>query len=483
MASLRSVEIRAWDKLAPDRMEELDGERQMNHLAFNRTISVRSYLLLSFSPLFAVAVSPSLCLLVSVSVEGVTADPKVCETHAHSSCYVLSSPKKQWTPTSHRKMNTNERELFLRTLALSKNTEELRLDGRIAMESRKVDIRFHRTARSFLTVDSIMSDQQHSDCDRYADNLEEQHRVLQHNSTHCNAVCEVSFGDSKVIACVSAEIVEPHSNRPNEGFLHLTMNLNPMASGEAHQPFGFGNSFLNQSSAKGQMQTSAERWATKISLEASSIVEMAVKDSQCVDLEALCVSSGKKVWKIHCEVNVLNYEGTISDVASLAAIGALSHFRIPEVSLVGETTQLPQRNQTVERDIRVVPFEEAEPVPLSIIHWPIVITFGIVHVKREAVEVRSSNNQNENENQNQTNTANGNKKTKKVEKTVVLLDPTDIEEQMLDGMIYIVMNEHGDICTLEKKGWPLVSSNLLERCCEVAEQVAKQRLAHLLDQD
>jgi len=42
------------------------------------------------------------------------------------------------------------------------------------------------------------------------------------------------------------------------------------------------------------------------------------------------------VWAVRVDVHVLNYDGNVIDVASVAAVAALMHFRRPDVSVCGE---------------------------------------------------------------------------------------------------------------------------------------------------
>lgn len=54
------------------------------------------------------------------------------------------------------------------------------------------------------------------------------------------------------------------------------------------------------------------------------------------------------MWKIRVDVHVLNHDGNLMDVASIAAITALCHFRRPDVSIQGDevTVVSPQHTHT-----------------------------------------------------------------------------------------------------------------------------------------
>lgn len=279
----------------------------------------------------------------------------------------------------------------METLIKQALADGVRMDGRQLNETRNMNLRFKQffSAFSLNLFENVFSSSSH---------------------------CDVSLGDTEVMARVTCESVAPFQDRPNEGFLHIVTNLNPIASAD----FEIGSK-------------------DPASMRVSSLVELAVRESGAVDLEALCISSGELVWKIHVEVSVLNNGGNLTDACSLAAIGALSRFKRPEVGF--------KKTFSEKAKLQIIPYEDAEPVPISIIHWPVCITFGLVADSG---------------------------------KIHILLDTTQEEDKILDGSICVVMNEHGEICAIEKQGWPPVNQEILNQCCRRAENIAKQRLSLLV---
>lgn len=279
----------------------------------------------------------------------------------------------------------------------------IRTDGRSLNESRSVSIELDR-------------------------NLEE---FNENNIFGCISSAKISFGDTKVIAFVNCELTEPYDDRPNEGFFSLMTKFSPIAC-----------EFFEQSAKN------------SVALKISSLVELATRESGTVDLEALCIASGEKCWRIICTVHILNHNGNLADACSLAAISALSHFRRPEV----QTKQ--NDNGTIAAEI--VSLYEAEGVPISVVHWPICVTFGLYYLDK--VQVKNDENMS----------------LETVSKTVIITDPTEQEEKLITGYVYVVVNEHGEICALEKTGWPPLPEVSIQKCCEEAELIAKQRLSKLL---
>jgi hypothetical protein len=75
-----------------------------------------------------------------------------------------------------------------------------------------------------------------------------------------------------VLAQVSCEVQQPKPTRPNEGLLFLNIELSPM--GSPHFEVG---------------------WQSELAVQLNRLLEKCIKDSQCVDLESLCIVAEEKV--------------------------------------------------------------------------------------------------------------------------------------------------------------------------------------------
>ncbi|OAD59419.1 Exosome complex component RRP45 [Eufriesea mexicana] len=151
--------------------------------------------------------------------------------------------------------------------------------------------------------------------------------------------CMVLLGQTRVIAQVTCDIQKPKTSRPNEGMLHINVELNPIAA----QHFDSGRQ-------------------SEISILISRQLEKCYQDSKCIDLESLCIIADKQVWNLRVDVNVINHDGNLIDCASIATLAALSHFHRPDVTSNGE-------------DIIVHPFSEKDPLPLTLYHYPACVSF------------------------------------------------------------------------------------------------------------
>jgi len=132
-----------------------------------------------------------------------------------------------------------------------------------------------------------------------------------------------------------------------------------------------------------------------------------------------------QVWSLRCALHVLDHGGNLIDAASLAALASLLHFRRADVSVSGQ-------------EVTVHKLTERAPVPLSVHHTPVCVTFGMV---------------------------------KGVEQ--VLVDPTDREELVMHGRITYALNAHEELCVVHKLGGLPLSIDQLLECSHIAAAKAK----------
>ncbi|KAJ8000560.1 hypothetical protein DPEC_G00181370 [Dallia pectoralis] len=209
--------------------------------------------------------------------------------------------------------------------------------------------------------------------------------------------CFVDMGKTRVMAQVSCELITPKENRPNDGIMFFNIELSPMAS----PAFESGRQ-------------------SELMVKLNRQLERCLRNSKCIDTESLCVVSGEKVWQIRVDVHLLNHDGNLMDAVSIAAITALSHFRRPDVGIQGE-------------DVTVYSTEERDPIPLSIYHMPISVSFAFFQ-----------------------------------QGTYLLVDPCDREERVMDGLLMIAMNKHREICSIQSSGGIMLLKDQVLRCSKIA---------------
>jgi exosome complex component RRP45 len=104
---------------------------------------------------------------------------------------------------------------------------------------------------------------------------------------------------------------------------------------------------------------------------------------------------------------------------------ALQHFRRPDVLVEGEKAT-------------ILSIREREPIPLSILHQPLCVTFSYFE-----------------------------------EGEIFLVDANQAEEQVRQGEVIITMNRHGEVCQVAKYGGATVDPLALLGCTNVALQKVK----------
>lgn len=266
------------------------------------------------------------------------------------------------------------------------------------------------------------------------------------------AVAEVSVGDTRVIGIVTAVVVEPAPERPSEGTLSFVVHLGTLAS----PAFEAG---------RGRSRAA----------ELARLLERQIRDSRAIDVEALCIAPGERVWQLRCDVHVLDDQGNVIDAVALAAISALLHFRRADVSIKG-------------RDVTVHSYTERAPVPLAIHHIPLCVTFGLfedvpgrlgqlslahadaapppasaaVSLTRQLAALDPAT-----------------LKTPRDLSDVIVADPTLREETAADGRVTFVVNAHRELCGVHKLGGCPLALPVLTRCAALAGEVATARIAQL----
>jgi exosome complex component RRP45 len=153
----------------------------------------------------------------------------------------------------------------------------------------------------------------------------------------------------------------------------------------------------------------------------SRLLEKTLRRSQALDTESLCLIAGSKVWSVRADVHILSHDGNLVDAACISVIAALQHFRKPDTSTEGET-------------VTVYTLAEREPVPLSLLHFPLCVTLSFYGETGETT----------------------------------LLDVTLLEEQLRDGCATISMNRHGEVCQIAKLGGVPIDAVMILHCTNAA---------------
>lgn len=160
------------------------------------------------------------------------------------------------------------------------------------------------------------------------------------------------------------------------------------------------------------------------------IMERTLLNGGAIDAEALCVQSGKWVWRLMVDVTVLDHGGNLVDACVLSAVAALRHFRKPEVD-VEDNGGGPT----------VLHSDEREPTPLPLHHTPLTVTFALYSDPTGASTTVSA-----------------------------LIDPSHREELVMDGTTTFSFNKYGEMCSLDFPGGCELKPRQLVTCATLGKR-------------
>ncbi|CAK1578629.1 unnamed protein product [Parnassius mnemosyne] len=231
--------------------------------------------------------------------------------------------------------------------------------------------------------------------------------------------CIVSLGETKVLAQVSCEVVQPKQIRPNEGILYINVEISPMAA----------------------PQFEANR-QTDLTVYLNRLLEKCYKDSKCIDLESLCIVVEEKVWSLRVDIKVLNHEGNLIECASIATLASLAHFKRPDVTRSGDKVII---HTLIEKD----------PIPTVLYHYPVCIAFAIF-----SNDILVSD-------------------PSFIEESVCT--SSSEEGGNKGGILVVGMNQYKELCLLDLMGAAIYNSNIVhkalinaaDRCKEIVDLVKK----------
>jgi exosome complex component RRP43 len=154
-----------------------------------------------------------------------------------------------------------------------------------------------------------------------------------------------------------------------------------------------------------------------------------------IDLQDLCIVEGQSVWVLKIDAYCLDDDGNILDACILAIIGALQDLKFPTELLIdpntGEVKCIAPSNNNSSNIINT-------KQQLVLKRNPFPLTFGIFQ-------------------------------------TSILADPCYFEEQILNGIVTIIVDVHsGEILLVHKPGGPSISLSVMKSCIEQTKIKGKQ---------
>jgi exosome complex RNA-binding protein Rrp42 (RNase PH superfamily) len=214
-----------------------------------------------------------------------------------------------------------------------------------------------------------------------------------------------------VMASISASLEAPYADRHSEGSITFDVLHTAMA--------GFGPDFARKN---------------EDTTELSRLVERGLRESRAIDLEALCVQPGRKVWHLQVDVRILDNCGNATDAVGLAALGALCAFRRPDVTV----------DPDAPGGIIIHSRADREPLPLTLHHLPLPVTFAFFESG-----------------------------------DVVALDPMSTEEAAASGSFTVTVNPQGELCAAQKAHGVGILPAQVMQCTRIAATKVKDLTSQL----
>lgn len=205
----------------------------------------------------------------------------------------------------------------------------------------------------------------------------------------------VVIGKTDVIAGIKLELGVPFADMPNMGTLKTGAEFSPIA----HKDFEPGP-------------------PSEDATELARVVDRGIRESDCIELEKMCITEKEKVWEVYVDIHIMNHDGNLIDASSLAAISALLNTKVPKLE-----------NDTIIR----TEFSGKLPV----VKKPITVTVGKI-----------MNN--------------------------LLLDPIKDEEDILDSRMSIAMTEDGKVCAMQKGGNKGVTEEDIDSMIKLSAKKSKE---------
>ncbi len=160
------------------------------------------------------------------------------------------------------------------------------------------------------------------------------------------------------------------------------------------------------------------------SIETSRVIDRGIRESGCVDTKKLCLVKGEKVWFMAVDVHPINYDGNLIDMGGLAAMAALKSANFP----------------SIDKDHNV-DYHEKTKKKLDISGLPIPITVCKIG-------------------------------------DVLIVDPTDEEENAIDARLTVTSLDKDKLCSLQKGGAKPLSieeiAEMVELALKKADEVRKK---------
>ena len=159
----------------------------------------------------------------------------------------------------------------------------------------------------------------------------------------------------------------------------------------------------------------------KFAVEISRVVDRAIREAPLIDLKDLCIIEDSKCWKLNIDIYILDFDGNIMDAACLAAVCALL------------TTKLPAIN-TVNGEVNV---DYDNLIKLPVKNKSVLCSVAKLYDQ-------------------------------------LLVDPSAVEESLMDSCISIAFREDGSMCAIQKCGFDVFTIEEVRNAINIAYKKSRE---------
>ncbi len=162
-------------------------------------------------------------------------------------------------------------------------------------------------------------------------------------------------------------------------------------------------------------------------IELARVVDRCMRESKAIDLEKLVITEGEKVYMLYIDIYVLDYDGNYFDPALISAVTAVATCNIPRYEL---------------RDGRYEKTGDTFKVPMKTI--PASVMMGVVKDK-------------------------------------ILVDPTPMEESVLDTSIIMGFDSEDNLVSVQKNTTGMLDLNMIDKLLDVGKEKAREVRSKIME--
>jgi len=279
------------------------------------------------------------------------------------------------------------------------------------------------------------------------------------NNNNSRSSNNKSSAATRVIAACTLLVGHPNPSTPNDGDIDITLTASPLSGprfdimGRENGDITSGNyGTFNDGSTQQQLPTNLANIITTNqqdnngtnstpsptdTKEIESWIRRTIRSSRFINPNELGIEHGISAWRVRISIHVLNHEGNIADAALLCACAALADLRMPMVEIDRGVVRIVTNESSSTCDTTGSLFSSSKKKvqrrlgkSLTLGPLPVPLTIAIL-----------PNNDTKGED------------NKRRKKSILLVDPTHLEEDVSMGnTVTVVTNVNEEIVEFHKKG-------------------------------